>query len=664
MFRAKLPFLVLAVAFLCSSPRLFADDWQPINPEELKMTADPAHPADAIMLYHEEIADDMTRHRYIYKRVKILTEKGKDRANVQIFYDGTTVGISEIKARTISPDGTITPFTDKALNSTYVKGHNTRYLVKTFSMPNVQVGSIIEWKYTEFWDEWLFAPNWDVQEDLPQKRAKFAFIPFQIGANTVIQDEHGDIKNRVYYSFIGLPSTTTLKTVGGNNRMELELNDIPAYEEEDFAPPEDVTKMRVNFYYGDNNMAKPAQFWKDQGKWWNKDVESFAGHTPIADHSAAITAAVKQVVSDSDTAEQKARKIYAYVQKIKNLNYVSGESRLQELVDARSKTKRTVDDVLRNNEGHRNEIARLYWAMARSANLTAYMMRVADREEVFFQSTVPNPSQLTVELVVVVLDGKEVFLDPGTPFCPFGHLAWQHNTTQGIRQYSDGSIVLAVTPKADYKEAISKRVGHIQLNDDGSATGKVGVAWAGEDALVHRLRGLRTDDAGKKKELEDELRALLPNGSSVQLDQTKGWEDGESQLTASFTIMIPSYASNTGKRMIVPTNLFETRERQPFAHGERKQSVYFKYPFYVMDDTQITFPASFHIENFAKDIQPITTDFSVYKVKRTTNGNIVTVSRDFAMGGIAFVAKDYPALRKFYEDVDTQDAEPLVLGAQ
>ena len=97
MFRAKLPFLVLAVAFLCSSPRLFADDWQPINPEELKMTADPAHPADAIMLYHEEIADDMTRHRYIYKRVKILTEKGKDRANVQIFYDGTTVGISEIK---------------------------------------------------------------------------------------------------------------------------------------------------------------------------------------------------------------------------------------------------------------------------------------------------------------------------------------------------------------------------------------------------------------------------------------------------------------------------------------------------------------------------------------------------------------------------------------
>jgi hypothetical protein len=34
------------------------------------------------------------------------------------------------------------------------------------------------------------------------------------------------------------------------------------------------------------------------------------------------------------------------------------------------------------------------------------------------------------------------------------------------------------------------------------------------------------------------------------------------------------------------------------------------------------------------------------------------------MGGIAFTIKDYPGLRKFYEDVNTQDGEPLVIGAQ
>jgi hypothetical protein len=92
MFRAKLLFITLVI-LLASSRRLHAfDDWQPITPEELKMTADPAHPADAIILYHEETADDMTRHRYVYKRVKVLTEKGKDRANVEIPFDATFCG--------------------------------------------------------------------------------------------------------------------------------------------------------------------------------------------------------------------------------------------------------------------------------------------------------------------------------------------------------------------------------------------------------------------------------------------------------------------------------------------------------------------------------------------------------------------------------------------
>src|SRR5215467_9049395 len=100
MFRAKLSTIVLAVVCLFSSYRLFAfDDWQPINPEELKMTADPNHKESAIILYHEETADDMTRHRYVYLRMKVLTEKGKDLANVEIPYDATFVGINNIRAR-------------------------------------------------------------------------------------------------------------------------------------------------------------------------------------------------------------------------------------------------------------------------------------------------------------------------------------------------------------------------------------------------------------------------------------------------------------------------------------------------------------------------------------------------------------------------------------
>jgi hypothetical protein len=651
--RAKLSLLSLSLLFLVSFCRAYAfDDWQPINPDELKMTADTAHQGDAIILYHEETSDDMTRHRYVYKRLKVLTEKGKDRASVEIPYDAKYVGITDIRARAIAPDGTITPFTGKAFNSTIVKAQGIKYLAKTFTLPNVQVGSIIEWKYTEYWEDFLFAPHWVVQDDLLTRHAKFSFMPMFKSGYT-ITDRRGDIKDRVYYTLIGLPENTAIKTAA-NNRMELELNDIPAFEEEEFAPPDDVLKMRVNFYYGTDKMGKPQEFWKTEGKYWSKEVDKFAGH------SGAVATAVSHTVSPTDTADQKARKIYAYVQKIKNLTFTEREGALEELLSRESREKRTVDDVVEKNEGYRDEIARLFWAMARAANLQAYMMRVADRDEYFFQQNIPNPSQLTSEIVIVMVDGKEIFVDPGTPLCPFGHLVWQHTSTHGMRQTADGSTVLAPTPEANYKEAISKRVGNITISEDGSAKGSIGIGWTGEEALVHRLRGLKTDAAGRKKELEDNLKAMLPNGATVQLVSADGWEDAEKQLSATFKVEIPSYASSAGKRMLVPTNLFESRNRQPFSHGERKQPVYFNFPYYLMDETTITFPGSFQMENLPQ-VQPVRTDYSIYNLTHSAKGNTVTISRTYAMAGIAFHQSDYADLRKFFGAVNTGDNQPLVL---
>jgi len=122
MARPRLTFFVFAIALLLSSYRLRAfDDWLPISPDELKMTADPAHPADAIILYREDTFDDLTSHIHSYMRVKIFTEKGKKRADVEIPYEGTNDGIDDIRARVIAPDGTITPFSGKVFNSTIVK---------------------------------------------------------------------------------------------------------------------------------------------------------------------------------------------------------------------------------------------------------------------------------------------------------------------------------------------------------------------------------------------------------------------------------------------------------------------------------------------------------------------------------------------------------------
>jgi len=49
---------------------------------------------------------------------------------------------------------------------------------------------------------------------------------------------------------------------------------------------------------------------------------------------------------------------------MKNLNYDREEGSIEEMVAKDSKEKRTLADVLRKNEGYRDELARLFVAMS------------------------------------------------------------------------------------------------------------------------------------------------------------------------------------------------------------------------------------------------------------------------------------------------------------
>ena len=76
-------FLLLAASF----PALALAQFQAPTSEELKMAVDPKSPgAAAVYLNVEEIANDPMHYQSFYARIKVLTEKGKDLATVEIPY--------------------------------------------------------------------------------------------------------------------------------------------------------------------------------------------------------------------------------------------------------------------------------------------------------------------------------------------------------------------------------------------------------------------------------------------------------------------------------------------------------------------------------------------------------------------------------------------------
>lgn len=178
---------LLSLIALFSKPVSAGVGFQPVNPEELKMTSEPQAPgAPAIILFREVDRDDdrYRPHEDNYLRIKILTEEGRKNADVEIVFEKGFETIVGIHARTIKPDGTIVEFDGKTFEKTIVKGRSRSYLVKTFTLPNVEVGSIIEYYYTiDFKELYVFESHWILSQELFTRDAKFSLKPYTSSYN-------------------------------------------------------------------------------------------------------------------------------------------------------------------------------------------------------------------------------------------------------------------------------------------------------------------------------------------------------------------------------------------------------------------------------------------------------------------------------------------------
>jgi hypothetical protein len=226
-------YLAVAVftAALAIPNRCFAQQgFPPISPDELKMTSEPQAPgAPAIILFREVDRDDnlRTSHEDDYIRIKILTEEGRKYGDVEIEFNKASETISNISARTIKPDGSEVRFDGKVYEKTVEKARGWKFLAKTFTLPNVEVGSIIEYRWTyDFAENYIFNSQWILSSDLFTRYARFTLKPYS-GSYVPI---------RMRLTWQGLPQGSEPKQ-GPDRIVRMEVHNMAAFQAEDYMPP-------------------------------------------------------------------------------------------------------------------------------------------------------------------------------------------------------------------------------------------------------------------------------------------------------------------------------------------------------------------------------------------------------------------------------------------
>lgn len=641
-FPVRRPALLVLWVLLATLPASAGkEDWLPITDEERQLKEVPGNPgAPAILLYRETDTDDVDSFERHYYRIKILTEEGRKHADVEIGYVKHLYWVDAIKARVVRPDGTTVEFNGKIFDKVLAKHKGVSVLAKTFTLPEVAVGSIIEYRYKMRWDRRLLnAPSWTLDHELFTRRARFSVRAWLEGTLSIR-----------WISY--LPGGMRQPKEAGNDRVEMEAQNIPAFEKEDSMPPEKVVRPRVQFYYTKDFEETPDQFWKREGKEWHEFAEQFMKKRK------AMEQAVARTVSSGDPPETKLRKLYARVQQVRNLTFEELKTEKEEKRE-KLKDNNNVEDVWTRGYGYRTEINRLFVAPVRAAGLEAAPVRVSERDEYFFIKNLLDWKQLNGEVAHVRAGGQEYYLDPGTVYCPFGLMPSERMGVMGIRLAEDGGTFVK-TPEPQPEQGLIQRKAVLKLDGDGGLEGTLEVAYHGLEALERRINYLDEDETGRRQGLEDAIKSLLPASAEVTLKNASGWEATDEPLRAEFHIQIPSMAENTGRRMLVPLGVFHTTTTHPFEHEKRRFAVYFDYPFQQEDDVTIELPEGYQVETLPKP-QVTSSNLGGYELVGENSGGKLQVRRRIRLNGYYFPVNQYSSLRSFYSTVRAGDGEQAVL---
>jgi Domain of Unknown Function with PDB structure (DUF3857) len=636
---ANLARKVLPAGFLVLSIFAPAQDrgWRPVDPQDLQLKEIKQVPgAEGVLLYYADEIDDVDHSEFFYSRIKLFTDGGKHRANVEIpmLEKGS---VTDLLARTIHPDGKIVDMVERPFEKVVFKGKGLRVKVLAFTLPQVGAGDIIEYQYQlHYGDKGLRAHHWTVQHDLFAQKEHFRFH----------FDKHRSVR--------WLPTTEQQphpEYDAVNSLFHMEAENIAPFEAEEQMPPEDDYKWQVRFFYINPLLSSPYTYWYETAKWASRGIDEYVGK-----HKEIAGAATDAVGTETDP-EKKLRKLYARAQEIRNLTYERHRTEKEQKSEDLKENK-NVMDVLRHGYGDRSDITLFFIALARGAGFSASAAYVAGRSTRFFDREVLSFGQLDSEVALVNLNGKEVFLDPGTRFCPYGLMRWFRTGTSAMDMGDPGRFI--TTPSAGEDSAIIFRSAELKLGVDGAVKGEVRLEFYSSEALERRLSALETDEAGRKKELEEELKLLLPANATVEMTNSMHWEKEEESLLAIFRVEIPEFASAAGKRILIPVALFQPKRKRTLKSGPRKYPIYYQYAYTEHDNISVELPQGYSLETLAAP-QNASTKFAKYSISASTTSNYVNLERSLKLGGVFFTVDRYEELRDFFGKVQAADELQTVL---
>lgn len=593
---------------------------------------------------HYEYNMGFTTVTTVKTRIKIFKKAGYGYANQIINYYvgfGSAPSISISDAYTYNLSGGTIEKVKLQSDGKFSNKVTKNWAQKKFAMPNVKVGSIIEYEYVIRQPGISTPSKWNFQYQIPVAYSEF---------NVTTPDYFIFKKNQRGFLFpkvITEPAQINNNTIPATKSVYI-LENVPAITPEPFVGAlqnytssisHELSSVEIPAIFSGGYYEKVSNNWETIAKklYLNPDFQDELAKTKYFE--ADVDALIKGVDSNKD----RVKAIFNFV-----------KSKVKWNGDEGFVCDDGVKLAYQNGTGNAAEINLMLIAMLRYANITTNPVLLSTRDNgiVLF----PSLALLNHVVAVVEADNQLLLLDATDPNATPGILPVKDLNYQGIliRKEANTAISVDLTPKTISKETHNLSYA---IDSEGVAKGKLRKSYTDHRALEKRTE--------LSKANEDEyLQNYEQDHHSVEITEYnhEHLKELEDALVETFSFSSKNDVEIINNKMYFDPILFLTQKKNPFQQEKRVCPIDFAFPLERKYNVSIEIPQGYKVETLPTAITYVTGDeVGTFKYLITANENKIQTQIIFSIAAPVLPEDYYEIIKDFYQKVIDKQTEKIVL---
>lgn len=586
----------------------------------------------------------MERH----KRIKIFNDKARKEADITLeYYGGYQLEyLTNLQAQTINLQNgkpAITKVDKKSIFNQIIDKSRNKMV---FTFPDVQDGSVLEFKYTlRTVAVWNF-PDWAFQGRLPVRYSEIkTSIPEYFYYKTQIRTRQPFVKNTTKAENSSIGSGANVLTYALENTTRA-LSNIPSLRDEPFMSSRADNLQQIVFQL---NMIKPVYgFTQTAADTWPKVGKVLVDHEDFGKQFKRKLKDEELILARARTYQKDDDKIAYIFNEVKNaMKWDDIDSRYTNVGTVRAWEKKT---------GNSTEINLILYHLLKEAGLKAYPMVVSTREHGKVYVAYPSTSNFNRTVTYIPIDStKKYILDATDKLNSYNEIPRELLNSTGLYVDKDNEKydLIPITLEEPSRQVV---VLAAQVNPDGTMEGNANIS-------SYRYHKLKYRQAYNKNEVDKYKDFLREDNNSLKILDVKveNLEVDTLPLKQDIKFNLELTGSDNNYIYIQP-NQFTSLRNNPFLSETRATDIDFGFKNSFIITGNYKLPEGFKIDAMPKSASMGMPDNSISfrRVVGEQDGQVVIrFSIDYKKP-ILF-KEDYDVIREFYQKMYEMLNEPIVL---